>query len=208
MTVDKSRGQAFTVEAILASLIVIGTFVVITQTAAVAPLESETQSQVIQQETATLSNDLLETSAELGTVQKAVLRWHPTQQTFDGTKQGYDHYQTPPVDTAFGKAVADVFTSRGYLVNIDLVWTTHDGRKTQQYLYMGSPDTAAVTTSHTVTLMSTDTVSYTRNGASQSTTLQTVTEDPTTQFFADPTPTGTTTYQSIRVQMTVWTPAD
>jgi len=201
-----SRGQAFTVEAILASLIIVGTLVVISQTAAVAPLQSETQSQTAQQEAATLSSDFLETSAEVETLDEALLQWDPNQRTFDGTEEEYDHYQVPPTDIAFGKAISEVFTSHNYLVNVDLVWTAPHGTETQRYLHMGTPDKNAVTTSHTVTLMTDDTVSYTRGGTSQSMTLQAVAESESAEFFARPSPQGRATYQSVSVQMTVWTP--
>lgn len=201
---SRSRGQAFTVEAILASLVIIGTLVIISQTAAVAPLQSEAQSQTAQEETTTLSSDLLETSAELETLHEAILQWDPNQRTFDGAKEGRDHYQTPPTDVRFGEAITEVFTSRGYLVNIDLVWTTPHGTETQRYLHMGTPDENAVTMSHTVTLMTDDTVSYTREGTSRSTTLQDVTESESAEFFAQPSSRGRSTYQSVNVRMTVW----
>ena len=204
MTISTSRGQAFTVEAIVASLVIIGTLVLISQTAAVAPLQSEAQSQTIQEETATLSSDLLETSAKLETLHEAMLQWDPNQRTFDGTQERYDHYQTPPRDVTFGKAISEVFTTREYLVNVDLVWATPHGTETQQYLHMGTPDEDAVTTSHTVTLMNDDTVSYARGGTSRSTTLGDMAKSDSEEFFAQPSSRGRATYQSVNVRMTVW----
>lgn len=194
------RGQAFTLEAITASLLLIGGLVFALQATAVTPLSASTSSQHIENQQQAAAEGLLTTTLDDGSLRRALLFWNESANDGSGgfhnaSERGYYVTETPP--NPFGESLNRTFNSRNIVVNVNVYYQEGGREKRQRMVYRGEPSDNAVAASTSVTLYE-DATLYARNG-SQTTTV--VSGDT---FYASNTSTSSGVFSTLRVEVIVW----
>lgn len=191
------RGQAHTLEAFTAALLLIGGLTFALQATAVTPLSASTSNQHIQNQQQLIANDLLAATAENDTLQRAVLEWNTTESSFVGTNRlGYFPENGPPNE--FGNQLNETFRNDRIAFNVLVYFQDGDGGfQRQKLVFMGSPSDNAVVASRTVTVFN-----DTRLTGPQSIKLsETVADD---EFYAPDAHPGGQLYNVMEVRIVVW----
>jgi len=136
------RGQAHTLEAFTAAMLVLGGVAFALQATAVTPLSASTSNQYIENQHRKLASDVLTTTASNGSLGRAVALTNGTK-TFHGP---------PPND--FGYALSAAFGSRTIAYNVDVQYLRPDDTplKRVRMVYMGTPSDNAVAATYHLTL--------------------------------------------------------
>lgn len=204
------RGQAHTLEAFVAAILLVAGLTFALQATAVTPLSASTSNQHIENQQRAAATDLLETSAANGDLREAVLDWHPGNATvsagFDSRSEDRDYYAVGGPPNAFGNALDRTFLDRRIAFNVYVRYhvdpTSYDGTPVnrQRMVDMGTPSDNAVTASRTITV-SNDTA-LTASGF-ENRTLAEVAADPDEEFYAPPVDDGPT-YNHLEVRIVTW----
>lgn len=148
------RGQAFTLEAITASLLLVGALVFALQVTAVTPLSASTSSQHIENQQEVAAEGALANAVDSGTLRVAVLNWNASGGRFYGASDIYFVDRAPTNE--FGDVLARTFTSRNIVYNVNVYYQTGGQWKRQRMVYRGQPSNNAVSSSVMVTLSDDD----------------------------------------------------
>ena len=199
---DADRGQAHTVEAFIAALLLVSGLLFAMQATAVTPLSASTSNQHIENQQRALTGDLLSTAAEDGSLQEAVLYWNSSRGAFqDSPEQGY--YTDSGSQTAFLSALNETLAERRIAYNVRLRVHNTTGtpsRRTVSMVEMGRPSDNAVTASRTIILSDSATLT-----GSDPQSLSTVAGDPDAAFYApDADPDNDLLYNRVEVRVTTW----
>jgi hypothetical protein len=152
------RGQAHTVEAFAAAVLVVGGLVFATGATAVTPLSASTSNQHIENQQQAAIEGLLATAAENGTLTDAVLYWNESAGEFDGAPEGGVYAEGPP--NAFGGALNDLLLDRRIAFNVLVRYPDGDGGTgTEPMVRMGEPSDNAVAATRSVGLYNRSTLS-------------------------------------------------
>ncbi|WP_281193679.1 hypothetical protein [Halorubrum sp. F4] len=205
------RGQAHTLEAFVAAILLVAGLTFALQATAVTPLSASTSNQHIENQQRAAATDLLETSAANGDLREAVLDWHPGNNTtdslgFNSRSEDRDYYAAggPPND--FGDALDRTFLDQRIAFNVHVRYhvdpTSYNGTPVnrQEMVDMGTPSDNAVTASRTITV-SNDTA-LTAPGF-ENRMLAEVAADPDGEFYAPPVDDGPT-YNHLEVRIVTW----
>lgn len=160
MSGSRDRGQAFTLESLVAALLVLTALLFALQAVVITPnsagsLDRDTQAELIQE-----SSDNLVTAENDGELSRMVRFWDTDNGTFaddpvdpDGNyddDNGYRHDLLPVQD--LGESLNHTVRA-GNQYNVILAYQTASGdRETQRLVYQGTPGQEVVTTSYAVTL--------------------------------------------------------
>jgi hypothetical protein len=203
-SLSDTRGQAFTLEAVFAALIMLSAVVFALQVTAVTPLTSSTSSQQIQNQQAATANGFLITSAERGILKAPMLMWDNTTEEWHNTDQtGLFPYG--PEGTEFGSQLNESFIEWGVAANVEVgYYTSPDvvGDRDQQfepYVVMGQPTANAVTAQYRFVVYDDD-VLHDAAGNPTTETLKTA-ED---RFYAPDADPTSNLYNTLTVKVTVW----
>jgi hypothetical protein len=189
------RGQAFTLEAITASLLLIGGLVFALQATAVTPLSASTSSQHIENQQQAVAEGVLTTALEDGSLRRAVLFWDSSNSKFYGASERYYVDDTP--NNEFGDALDRAFGSRDIVANVYVYYQEGNRRTRQWMIYRGEPSDNAVSASVALTLADDDVV-HDSNGDPTGPRL-----DSTPDFYASNANTGGV-YNVVEVEVVVW----
>lgn len=194
------RGQAFTLEAITASLLLIGGLVFALQATAVTPLSASTSSQHIENQQQAATEGVLTTALNDGSLRRALLFWNESANDGSGgfhnaSERRFYVDNTPP--NSFGESLNRTFNARNIVVNVNVYYQEGGREKRQRMVYRGEPSDNAVSASTSVTLYE-DATLYAENG-SQTTTV--VSEDT---FYASNTSTTSGVFSTLRVEVIAW----
>lgn len=145
------RGQAHTLEAVAAGLIVLASVIFALQVTAVTPLSSSTSSQHIETQQARMAEGILVSELENGTIKPTLLYWNSSSSRFhNASRDGYNSGGPP---TPFGGVLNRTFLDRGYAVNVNLYYPDGDGnRQLEKLVNLGDPSDNAASASRTVTI--------------------------------------------------------
>jgi type II secretory pathway pseudopilin PulG len=185
---DRDRGQAFTLEGFVASVLVLTAILLALQSVVLTPTTGGTLDEGVQNDLRTQANDILVVSASnftdcppTGCTTEShdlsfVLRfWNGTPENFtwafaNGPRIGYGSDE--PLnrsDSIFGNALNGTFTQRGYVYNVVVEYrnaTDQNRSKTLRLVYRGVPPETAVSTTYTVTLYDNQTLTGPTPGCS------------------------------------------
>ncbi|WP_255152358.1 DUF7288 family protein [Halorarius halobius] len=191
-----SRGQAFTLEAIVAALVVLGSLLFALQASGVTALTASTSNpDAVAQREATATG-VLDAAVADGTLRPTLLYWDGTRSQFHGTDFGEDHYTVGP-PTAFGALLNETLDDRSLAVNVDLEYLNASGGLERRPLVRyGRPSDDAATATRTVTLYDDDRL-LAANGTA-TTTLSNA------SFYAPDRYPGGPVYTVVRVEVVVW----
>ena len=196
MVVD-DRGQAHTLEAVVAGLLLLSSVIFALQMTAVTPLSASTSSQHIENQQRSVAQGVLASAAERGSLKSTILYWNDTEGEFYGVNSiGY--YTGDPPGTTFGRMLERTFDQRGISYNVDLVFETPAGdQKRKRLVYRGVPSDNAIVAARTVTLTDFDPL-YEKDGrANHSAPLN----DSSSFYISD---VGGAVYNVVRVEVVAW----
>lgn len=191
------RGQAHTLEAITAGLLLLSAVAFALQVTAVTPLTGSTSNQHIQNQQGAMAEGVLDTAVASATLKPTLLAWNGTGETFHGaTRDGYLNGGPP---TPFGELLNRTFRSRGVAVDVTVTFLRRDDRMDRvELVNLGAPsDNSAVATT-TVTLFDDDRV-HDADGNPTGPRL-----DETDEFYADDVSPNSPLYNVLRIEVIVW----
>ena len=145
------RGQAHTVEAFAAAVLVVGGLIFATQATAVTPLSASTSNQHIENQQQASIEGLLAASAESGTLAEAVLYWDVQEEEFEDAPESGVYAEGPPND--FGDDLNELLGDRRIAFNVVVRYPEPDGgTDVESMVRMGQPSDNAVSATRTVGL--------------------------------------------------------
>jgi len=149
------RGQAHTVEAFAAAVLIIGGLIFATQATAVTPLSASTSNQHIENQQQATIEGLLAASAKDGSLEAAVLDWNATGGTFEGAPDSGVYASAP--DHEFGDTLSATLSSRQIAFNVLVRYPDGDGgTDTEPMVRMGEPSDNAVSATRSIGLYDDD----------------------------------------------------
>lgn len=192
------RAQTFTIEAIAAALLLVGTVAFVVGTAGVTPLTGSTASQQVADQQRDLAVGVLDLAAEQEALRPTLLYWNASNETFhDVGEDGHYVDRGPP--TAFGALLNRTLGDQGVAFNVHVVYVNQTGEPTKLTLVRGGTPTGdAAQASRQRTLWDGD---YLRD-ANGTRTNETVAN--ATSFYAPDASPDTPVYNVVRVEVVVW----
>jgi hypothetical protein len=153
--VVSDRGQAFTLEAVTAAILVLAAIGFALQMTAVTPLSASTSSQHVENQLQATSEGVLGSAEKSGALREAVLYWNSTEEQFH--ESGLEpFYRSGAPPNEFGDTLERVFGNRSVAYNVFIHYQTDDGIKTQEMVRQGQPSDHAVSASRTIELTDED----------------------------------------------------
>lgn len=192
------RGQALTLEAVTAAIVILAAIGFALQMTAVTPLSASTSSQHVENQLQSTSEGILGSAADNGALQEAVLYWNSSEGSFHDAGQE-PYYRSGPPDNEFGETLGEVFGDRSVAYNVFVHYHTDDGVKTQEMVRQGEPSDHAVSASRTIQL--TDDDRLVNADGTSGPKLDSLDED---EFYADQRDSDGAHYNLIRVEVVAW----
>ncbi|MBV0924610.1 hypothetical protein KTS45_10415 [Halomicroarcula limicola] len=192
------RGQAHTLEATVAALLLLTSLIFALQMTAVTPLSASTSSQHIENQQQAVGQGVLATAARTDSLKPAVLYWNNSTREFHGANEDLGYYTSAPPNNTFGGMLERSFNDEGIAYNVYLRFQNLDGESiTRRYVYNGVPSDNAVTATRTITLVDSDPL-YDEDGVPTATRLR-------TENVTYPIPdTGDNLHNTVRVEVVAW----
>lgn len=191
------RGQLFTLEGVIAALVVLSSVLFALTTTAATPLSSSTSNQHIEVQQGAELASLLDAASSNGDLRSMLLYWDDEAAAFDNsTTKGY--YLACSSDSPFGQRLERTIDRRGGTCNVNIRFVNADGNvRSQKVVYVGDPTDNAVRVTRIVTLYDADRLVL-ASGEESNITLENA-----TSFYApdiDPGPV----YNVVEVEVIVW----
>jgi len=195
------RGQAHTLEGVVAALLLLASLVFALQSTAVTPLSASTSSQHIENQQESMADGVLSIAAEEGELLTAVVYWdESTESLHDIGGGGYANDGDYPSGFVLGDLLTESFSERGIAYNVWIQYRTPSGEQRERRLaYRGVPSDNAVTVSRVFTVYD-DTPLAEADGTDDSLTVS----DPGANFYMPDSSPSTDTYNTVRIELTVW----
>lgn len=189
------RGQAHTLEAVVAGMVLLASIVFALQVTAVTPLTGSTSSQHIENQQAAVTDGLLTAEAENGTIKETLLYWNSTRTRFYGASSlGYG--AGPP--TAFGAQLNRTLGDRNVAYNVNLRHIRPGGdRRTIRLVYLGEPSDHASVATQLITLYDDDRIRHGDGSLSNE-------ELSSTDYFARNIDQDSRVYNVVEVEVVAW----
>ena len=192
------RGQIYTLEAVIAAVLLVSSLVFALQVTAVTPLSASTSNQHIENQQRASASGVLTAAQEAGALKDAVLFWNDSDSAKRYHGAGRREYYTsdyPPNE--FGNITERAFAGRGLAVNIR-IYPYANSTDTTRLVYRGEPSDNAVSASRTVTIYDDD------NLTAPPSNQTTVTDADNFDEAVPGDSSGNSVYNVVRVEVTVW----
>jgi len=151
------RGQAYTLEALVASLLLLGAVVFALQATAVTPQSDSTASGHSRAQLERAGEGVVEAAAANGSLRRTALYWNTSTGTFHGLAPYESAYANRDLPTAFGRRLARSVGPDAVAYNVAVVYRTAGGAvKTETIVDSGTPSDGAVAVRETVTVYDDD----------------------------------------------------
>jgi hypothetical protein len=197
-------GQAHTLEAVSASILVLSGLVFAMQITAVTPLSASTSSQHIENQQAATAEGVLSAALSEGAVTRAITNWDENnEEFFDADDSPYFTNDGSVEGFRFGEMLVDAFDRRGVTFNVLLSYRTAGSRERIRLVYRGEPSDNAVRESRTVTIFDDTPIHEDVDGDGRLEETGTAVSDANTFWTADASP-STGVYNVVRVEVVVW----
>ncbi len=190
------RGQAHTLEAFVAAVLIVGGLIFATQATAVTPLSASTSNQHIENQQRATVEGLLETSAKDGNLSEAVLYWDPVNETFEGAPEEEIYAEGSP--NAFGRALDRTLSQRQIAFNVNVRYSKGSDSAVEPMVRMGEPSHNAVAATRSIGLYNGSSLTGDVAG-----TLHEIDDDPDTEFYAPDIEDGQL-YNVVEVEVIAW----
>ena len=205
----RDRGQAFTLEGVLAASFLVIALLVALQTTVITPttggaVDDETRSQLRQK-----ANDVLVITAnhETDDLGWYVRYWNPNTRTFYGAKRPDVGYGAVGPPKTFGTMLFRTFTDSGRRYNVVLRYRGNespDSSGEQRMVYQGPPAEHAVVATHTVTLYDDDTLTGPQATSRELAEYDTNATDNDDRYYPIPDVVDGPVYNVVEVRLVVW----
>lgn len=193
------RGQAHTLEAVVAAMLLLTSIGFALQMTIVTPLSASTSSQHIENQQRATADGILAAAGDTGSLKRTVLFWNETDGNFHNASDvGY--YTDKRPNTTFGKSLERSFDEDGIAFNVNLQYMTPSGEyRERRMIYQGVPTDNAVATSRTIGLRADDVL------VKNDTSYSTESVQNSSSFYVGRADSHTTAYyNTVRVQVIVW----
>ena len=192
------RAQAYTLEAFVAALVLLGAVVFALQGTAVTPQSASTASETSQKQLERTGQGVLDDAAADGSLRQAVLYWDRSDGTFHGLEPYESAYKNAALPTAFGAQLNRSFGATGIAYNVNIQYRKPSGATATKILVdSGTPSDDAVRVSELLTLHDDD-VLYTDAGDPGQTTLTNA------SFYAPDSSPDSGVYNVVTVEVVLW----
>lgn len=193
------RGQAFSLEAIVAAVVLLGGIVFALQVSGVTALTDTTSSGDVLQQQERLATSLVDVAVTNESLGPTLRYWNESNRSFHGLEDvEADFYTEPPTRTTFGRLLNRTAENWRLTYNVDLYAV--DGNRSVRHRPLvrnGVPSDDAVSAARTVTLYDDDRI-LDETGTPTDRTLENA-----TFYLPDRYPDGPV-YAVVRVEVTVW----
>lgn len=196
MTGQRDRGQVFTLEALTASVILLGSIAFALQTAGVTPLTTGTTDHQVIDRQAELAQSGLDAAVANDTLRATVLYWNDSSGRFHGSGEDGYYEHAPP--TALGAVLNRTYDARGVAFNLYVTYAANGTTHRETLVRQGTPGSHATSAARTVTLTDTDDLRA-ADGAPTNTSLAAA-----TTFYAPDAAPGGPLYNVVRVEVVLW----
>lgn len=195
-----NRGQAHTMEAVAASLILLGGLVFALQSTVVTPLTDSTASQHVENQLSAEAEGLLEAAAEDGSLKETTLYWNNSGECFhDAEVCGSYGYTDGGPPTSFGESLNETFRDRNVAFNVNVMYLSQGGAiSSEEMVRSGHPSDHAVTVRQTVTLTDDDRL-IDRDGEKKDLQLE-----DADGFYAPNRAVNDSVYNVVQVEVVLW----
>ena len=211
---SRDRGQAHTLEGIVAAILLLSSLTFALQVTAVTPLSASTSSQHIENQMQSVADGVLAVSAEDDHLKDAVLFWgdEDNDDTFSFHEAPGTYYVNGPPANEFGEALSMAYGGRAIAYNVYVSYQSGAGSwVTQRMVYRGRPSDNAISASRTVTLYDSDCMVGPNN---ETDTTRCLNDEDTSDgndwvesdFYAPDisTPESQGLYNVVRVEVVAW----
>ena len=189
------RGQAHTLEAVAAGMILLASLLFALQVTAVTPLTGSTSSQHIENQQGALAEGLLASEADNGTIVPTLLYWNESSNGFHNTSVGV--YRTAGPPTTFGSVLNETLGDRNIAFDVSIYYVRPSGdRERHEMVDLGEPSDHASTATRSFTLYDDD-----RVRAANKTEQDTL---ENTSYFAPDAAPDSRVYNVVEVEVVVW----
>ncbi len=148
------RGQAHTLEALIATIIMLTAVVFALNAVVITPTTSGTVDRNAQAGVQEQIGDTLSAAESDGELTHMLLYTNNSSEAFAGdwdATSGYEDWPNEPF-ADFGQTLDAIAADRGLRYNVELAWYENTTRQTERIRYVGSPGTDAVVASQYVVL--------------------------------------------------------
>jgi hypothetical protein len=146
------RGQAVTLEAIAAGLVLLSSVIFALQMTAVTPLSASTSSQHIENQLEATTEGVLASTVADGSLRRALLYYNESSSRFIGADGRRGEYRGSPPDNQLGQTLEWAFDRRGIAYNVYVIYDAGGADRTRRMYYRGEPSDNAVTARATIPL--------------------------------------------------------
>lgn len=196
--VSDERGQALTMEAVIAGVILLSAVLFALQVTAVTPLSTSTSAQHVENQLLSTGEGALDSAAEEGALEEAVLEWDPNEKQFWGTEEETPYFLGEAPDNKFGEVLQETYGDN-IAYNVNITYHNASGYTEQIYLVQGEPSDHAVSVTRPVTLSENDRLI--NEDGSNGQRLEAVGGD----FYAEqPADADGNIYNVLRVEVVAW----
>jgi hypothetical protein len=203
------RGQAFTLEGVLAATFLVIALLIALQTTVITPttggaVDDETRTELRQR-----ANDVLvvTANAESEDLSWYVRYWNPNTRTFYGAVRPEIGYGSRNPPGTFGAMLQDTFTRSGRSYNVILRYRGNESpgsSGTQRMVYQGPPAEHAVVASHMVTLYDEKTLTGPLATNRELHEYDTNASDNDDSYYPIPDVVDGPVYNVVEVRLVVW----
>lgn len=206
-----ARAQTFTLEAVIASLLLVGAVAFAVAVSGVTPLTGSASSQRVPGEEVGVATGTLDAALADDRIRETLLYWNASGATFySATDDGY--YVDAAPSTRFGRLLTEAFDSRDVALNVNVVYLVNETNgpnrtlRRQPLLRQGTPSSEAVRATRVVTLYDDD--NLTAPGGETNATLTETAFCPDASasqrcFYAPDVASGPV-YNVVRVEVVAW----
>lgn len=151
----RDRGQAFTLEAVVAAIVLLGALLFALEVSGVTSLSASTSSGQVLDQQERVAGGALDAAIANGSVKSTLLYWNESAGTFHDPDE--DGYYTVGPPTAFGATLNDSLGGATLAFNVEVRYLDENGSVARKRLVRnGEPSDDAVRVVRTVTLYDDD----------------------------------------------------
>jgi len=202
------RGQAFTLEGIVGTVIILTALLFALESVIITPTTGGTVDPQVRERLSTQSSDVLSTVGQNRTfgLNEYVRYYDTDEQTFYNGVNGDIGYGRQGVPRQFGALLNRTFDARGRLYNVELAYLdSSGGTGTVTMVDRGRPSDNAVTTTYTVTLYDNQTLTAPNAPPAELVDYSTNPNDPDDPYYPIPDAApDKPIYNVVEVRLTVW----
>lgn len=195
-----ARAQAFSLEAFVASILLVVALAFALQAVAISSNTASAGDAELRGQHAGMARGVLDGAAENGNLETTLVYWNESGERFHGA-DGEGSYVSRSPNTTFGRALQETLDDQQLRYNVDLYYRDADGQQASRRLVeYGTPSHDAVRVSETVTLYDETTLVAENESRRANATLETVEGD----FYAPDAADDSPLYNVVHVEVVVW----